>query len=315
MAVITNGDAEDLTFGSIPYPFSAKSGVLKIDPDESGNRFFALRSRSYSWATPKYDLLPDCIQAGSIYSFSVDIRVHSESTQKLRFEIKSTSSGGQNDYKWLVICPEQSASDGFVTCTADWEFSSFQAEASSLELYAVSFQSGYEDILCDIDFDNYSFSFKSGPVRSLVLPDPSGTVASCWGAGSEILVTSNSIKFDDVYTRSIASVVSNADQTATITLNEPIPPTSATNSEPDYPVEVALLSRNIVFEGADTDSASGGHLIVYHTSRPQTLDGAAFVKFGQQGNLGRYVSNVIPYPIEHVQSSTNLSLMLVSFVI
>lgn len=36
---------------------------------------------------------------------------------------------------------------------------------------------------------------------------------------------------------------------------------------PDYAVEVALLSRNIVFEGADDDQNElhGAHFIVFHT--------------------------------------------------
>jgi hypothetical protein len=33
----------------------------------------------------------------------------------------------------------------------------------------------------DVDYDNFSMTFMSGPVKSLVLPDPNGDLASCWG--------------------------------------------------------------------------------------------------------------------------------------
>ena len=59
----------------------------------------------------------------------------------------------------------------------------------------------------------------------------------------------------------------------------------------DFAVEVALLSRNVVFEGAtdDPNELHGAHLIVFHTPEViQKLEGVEFVNFGQQGNLGRY---------------------------
>jgi hypothetical protein len=58
---------------------------------------------------------------------------------------------------------------------------------------------------------------------------------------------------------------------------------------------VALLSRNIVFEGAigedEESDYHGGHLTVYHTPNvTQIIEGAEFRNFGQQGVSGRYVS-------------------------
>jgi hypothetical protein len=58
----------------------------------------------------------------------------------------------------------------------------------------------------------------------------------------------------------------------------------------DYAVEVALLSRNILFVGGtDTTARHGGHLMIMHTPTViQSIIGIEFRNFGQQGALGRY---------------------------
>ena len=75
------------------------------------------------------------------------------------------------------------------------------------------------------------------------------------------------------------------------------PPT--VENEPDFAAEVAVLSRPVVFESVqDGPSAGGfnnlhgGHIIIYHTPHvAQRLEGAEIRGFGQQGELGRYVSH------------------------
>ena len=57
-----------------------------------------------------------------------------------------------------------------------------------------------------------------------------------------------------------------------------------------YAVEVALLSRNIVFEGGPDDVENhGAQFSIRDTPKvKQTLIGVDFQNFGQQGYLGRY---------------------------
>ena len=56
----------------------------------------------------------------------------------------------------------------------------------------------------------------------------------------------------------------------------------------DFAVEVALLSRNIVFEGG-TNLQDGGHFWIMHTpSVAQMIQGIDIQHFGIQGTLGRY---------------------------
>jgi len=289
-----NGDAQDTSIHPFTSPFRRRSGgssVLKIESEESlfdtisTNYFYAMRNRQYSWDTPGYYLLTDCIQKDSVYSVSLDIRVHSESKKNFRVQLTVKQEDGSDSWPWLFSCPPQDFQDGWVTCSGEYTFDEMAGSASKIELYLVSDDS-HDD---DIDVDNYSMTFKSGPVTGLVVPDSTGDLASCWGEGSEILVTSPGLNFDGVDTPTIKSVTFNGDGTSTLELAEPIGSTSFSDNEPDYAVEVALLSRNIVFESDSSDDDKGGHLMVFKTPGvAQTIQGISLRKFGQQGNLGRY---------------------------
>jgi hypothetical protein len=50
--------------------------------------------------------------------------------------------------------------------------------------------------------------------------------------------------------------------------------------------EVALLTRNIVIQGAP-EGLIGGHFIVYSTETSQVIVGLELFNMGQQGRLGR----------------------------
>ena len=104
----------------------------------------------------------------------------------------------------------------------------------------------------------------------------------------------------------------------TITLEEPpkkkdgttsAGPISTLENQPDFPAEVAWLSRSIVFDAetravqkghgywwCDRDSdpkIEGGHMIISHTPGvAQMIEGVEFKNFGQGGTLGRYVRSV-----------------------
>lgn len=115
--------------------------------------------------------------------------------------------------------------------------------------------------------------------------------ASCVNVGDSLAVTSDETWWAKEMVRTITAV----DESTGIVNIEP----SLTSAlpglngpgEPEFAVEVASLSRSVVFE-AQTDNPSGqigGHLIVYHTPNvPQLLSGVRFVNFGQGGILGRY---------------------------
>lgn len=290
--LLINGNAEDPTMHPFTYPYSRTQGssVLTLEEEElngENNHYYHLTNRAYGWASLSYHLPTSCISADSVYSITADIRVHSSTPKSFRYQLTVINADGSKSWPWLGSCAPQTIDDGWVTCFSSYQFDATQGTATELKLYLVSDDSTHDDL----DVDNMSISFQSGPVKSLVLPDSTGDISSCWGPGSQLLVTSNNLDFDDVATPTIASVTNNpTDQTTTVELVEPIEMTSYSDNEPDYAVEVALLSRNIVMESSDTENpVNGGHLIFYHTTHAQFLDGVEFRKFGQAGMLGKYV--------------------------
>lgn len=128
-------------------------------------------------------------------------------------------------------------------------------------------------------------------VSALVLTD---RVQGQWGVGAEVLITSHTQRYDDEQVRTITNITTHTEPGyVVVELHSSIwRPTTIKDSR-DFAVEVALLARNIVFEGAEDDpnDLHGAHLIVFHTPLvEQKLQGVEFRNFGQQGNLGRYVS-------------------------
>jgi len=123
--------------------------------------------------------------------------------------------------------------------------------------------------------------------NEIVLNLPGGR----WREGSEILITGAgaAMNREVVHTITGAQSIGNGDWRFTLNKNLNMP----TTTEKDHPimaVEVALLSRNIVFEGGlSSDELIGGHFWVFRTpSVKQHLEGVDIRNFGQQGSLGRY---------------------------
>lgn len=129
--------------------------------------------------------------------------------------------------------------------------------------------------------------------RALVL---SIAIQGKWGIGAQVLVTSHTREWDEEQVRTITSINAHSEPGyVAVELDSPIWRPTTFKDSPDYATEVALLARNIVFEGDqdDTNLSHGGHLIILNTPNVvQKLEGVEFRNFGQQGNLGRYVSKL-----------------------
>jgi hypothetical protein len=118
------------------------------------------------------------------------------------------------------------------------------------------------------------------------------SVKGKWTKGAEILITSHSQDWMGQQVRRIAAVsdYKNGGLYVQIKLDKPIKrPTTLVQSR-DFAVEVALLSRNIVFQGGvDVIKNHGAHFWVMFTPIViQKLEGVEFINFGQQGLIGRY---------------------------
>lgn len=126
-------------------------------------------------------------------------------------------------------------------------------------------------------------------VNGIVVPG-AGVVGS-WGVGAEVLITSHTQSGDDQQVRKIVSYDTDYSRNGyyRMFLDRPILSPTTTRDDSDFAVEVALLSRNIVFEGGDDDVAfHGGHFWIFETSAyEQRVDGVEVINFGQVRTLAK----------------------------
>lgn len=126
-------------------------------------------------------------------------------------------------------------------------------------------------------------------LKSIVV---NATVNQKWAPGAEILITSHSQRWDRQQVRKITNVspFGSDKNYVTLQLNASLDRPTTLKESPDFAVEVALLSRNILFQGdVDAIKAHGGHFWVMNTPKvQQQIEGVDFKNFGQQGLLGRY---------------------------
>eukprot|EP00547_Thalassionema_nitzschioides_P017582 CAMPEP_0194244958 /NCGR_PEP_ID=MMETSP0158-20130606/12293_1 /TAXON_ID=33649 /ORGANISM="Thalassionema nitzschioides, Strain L26-B" /LENGTH=898 /DNA_ID=CAMNT_0038980567 /DNA_START=451 /DNA_END=3147 /DNA_ORIENTATION=- len=111
--------------------------------------------------------------------------------------------------------------------------------------------------------------------------------AECWGAGTELVLTSHTLYDGD---RQVATVEDVDLINGIIYLSRKISRPLTFLEHGDFGVEVASLNRPVVFEAEShqDDELMGGHLIIFGTSTLQHLEGVEIRNFGQQGLLGRY---------------------------
>jgi hypothetical protein len=129
----------------------------------------------------------------------------------------------------------------------------------------------------------------SSDLRSIVVE---ATVNGKWAPGAEILLTSHTQQSDGHQTRNIVGVSAfgSDGKYMMLTLNSAVDRPTTQIESADFATEVALLSRNIAFQGgSDSNSLQGGHFWVMNTPKVQQyIEGVDFQNFGQQGLLGRY---------------------------
>jgi hypothetical protein len=126
-------------------------------------------------------------------------------------------------------------------------------------------------------------------LRSIIVD---AAVNGKWAPGSEILITSHTTKWDGHQVRTIVKVSTfgSDGKYVSLSLNNAIDRPTTILDSPDFAVEIALLSRNIVFQGgSDANVLHGGHFWIIQTPKVQQyIEGIDFQNFGQQGSLGRY---------------------------
>ena len=125
------------------------------------------------------------------------------------------------------------------------------------------------------------------------------TAASCWRIGDTLVLSSPHKDMNKTFQSLIVDI---NEELGEVIVESSIPPYFkfvTLQTAPDFAVEVTALDRSIVFsafidEDDEEDELIGGHFMIYHTPGiVQIIEGIEVTNFGQQGNLGRYVSNTV----------------------
>jgi hypothetical protein len=282
-----NSDAELL--GLSPYPFRTNNEDTHLSVvAEGSNHYFEVTGREFAVQNARrgnlrnagitWDVPQSCfMKTHSKFTFKADIRMHSLSLVSAEWKIKGTRTGKKPVIESLATCP--SSVGNWVNCYGEFKPSIELTKVDRLEVFLETDTSSY-----DIDYDVDNISFKrttkgEGGFDRLILPN---SVENVWNTGAELLITSHTSEWDGHSTRRVTSI-ENHDKEGyvSISLNEPIDRPITLGSNPFYATEVALLSRNIVFMGAN-----GGHLTVLNTpNQAQLIQGVEFREFGSGGEV------------------------------
>lgn len=288
--LIRNGDAELNGINTYPaQSLDIPGSYLTVGTESVGgtpNKYFKLTSRTQEFASIFFDIPKACAEPYSSYSISNTIRVRN-STNPITAQMllkKTFVTGSTTDFVYEQIGTCASSQNTWAKCNATITFTPAYDVYTSIQLFWVTIG----DTSSEADYDNIVVQRTAVGVNSITVDS---SVASCWGVGSELMVTSHTLDFSGTSVTKISSI-STSNGKALITLSPRIPKVTSAAQNTNYPAEAAILTRNIVFEAAtdDTVQTDGGHLTIFHTGGGvvQQLEGVELRRFGQQGMYGRY---------------------------
>jgi hypothetical protein len=293
-----NGDAELLGWNSYPFHTNDPDTHLSIAKEEF-NHYFSISGRGFALLNPKnrnwrsngitWNIPQPCVRTRAKYRFKADVRMHSLRPVASTWKIMGFVSDEESTIDTIVDCPPSKGV--WVTCIGEFEPSLALASAARFEVFLEVGSSSYD---VNYDVDNLGFETVQGGLDRLILPK---SVENLWNPGSEILVTSHTSNWEAHQVRTITAVENHdKDGYVRVNLNEAIDRPLTLGSNPFHATEVALLSRNVVFNGTN-----GGHLTVLHTpGQSQVIQGIDFVEFGEQG-----VRDAYPIHFDFCQDSVN----------
>lgn len=293
-----NGDAELL--GLSPYPFRTNNHEIHLSIGEEGSsHYFAISGRGFAVQNAKkgnwrsagitWDILPPCVKPHAKYRFKAEIRMHALRPVLSTWKVKGFVSDGKSAVENIADCPPSEGT--WVTCHGDFQPSQKLSGANRFEVFLETDASSHD---VSYDVDNISFEIIEGGIDRVILPK---VVENMWNPGSEILITSHTTSWDAHQVRTINSVENHDEEGyVRVNLNEPIDRPLTLGSNPFHATEVALLSRNVVFNGT-----GGGHLSVVHTpGQTQVIQGIDFVEFGEEG-----IRDAYPIHFDFCQDNVN----------
>ena len=257
--LIRNGDASASEIH--PFPLESWGGKLSVQTAGNGNSYFRIESRSSSTDSIAYQLpAPACMVAGGRYRVSARVRCKAKVAVKTVMVFRAFSSGSATRFV-MAECPPSSRQ--FVNCDSEFVVPP-DFGADKVDELRLSFETPGSQAVFEVD--DWHLQLVAGSKESLLVQE--NGVAGCWDKGAEILITSHTTDLESAQVRRLVSTPrSRGDGFVRLDLDEAIVPPVTVQDGDGFAVEVALLSRNILFEGAtdDPDSLLGGHLIVLHT--------------------------------------------------
>jgi hypothetical protein len=276
--LIMNGDAEAHSIH--PYPMVAAGGSLGIFIFETGNQVFRVTGRSSDTDAVQYNLAaPGCVMTGAQYSVRARVRFVSETpvASTMMFRIFFT------DKTSLVMEAATCAAAGRAWEDCLGRFTVVDDfEPENVDYVRIFFVTrGAPGVTMDVDDWELQVS---RPAKTGIVVEGDGIV-DCWSEGAEVVITSHTLDQNDAQVRQLVnSPVELENGLVRLDLDDFIifPVTEVQGDS--FAVEVALLNRNIRFQGGYEQNDKGGHFMVMHTpSVVQNVRGVEFRNFGRQG--------------------------------
>jgi hypothetical protein len=275
--LIRNGDAQASAVH--PFPMEASRGSrLSVYTVPNGTSFFRSDLRTSVTDSIVYPLSdPDCLVPGARYKVGARVRIMSQVQVESLMVFRAM---GKSPTRFVIAkCPPSQGNS--VTCVSEFIA---PHELDGAERIQLSFET-LEGSLDTMEVDNWELEFVQGPAASILVQEDG--ILGCWDKGAEILITSHTTDLESSQVRRLMSTPeSMGNGLVRLDLHDVIVPPVTVEDGDGFAVEVALLSRNIVFAGAadESDSLLGGHLIVLHTPGvPQKIEGVELQNFGRQG--------------------------------
>jgi len=280
--LLMNGDAEASAFD--PYPMEKIGRDSRLLVMSGDSKFFRTDHRtSKRDSVANYIDAPGCIVPGARYKIFARIRVLSAEPVEASIIFRTLFQDASSSKIVVADCPSSQSDwvycESFFTVVDDFDADHVEHIRFSFETPTTSLDS--------FDVDDWNLELDEVFKPSIIVQEEG--VSGCWGSGAEILITSHTTDFESSQQRHlVADPEPYADGLVRLRLNDFIVPSVTEQDGDGFAVEVALLSRNVVFEGAEdrVDERLGGHLIVFRTpDLPQQIQGVEIRNFGRQGKF------------------------------
>ncbi len=282
--LVQNGDASVLDGFAYPMRGYLYRNPVFVKDDGDGNQYFSIKDRKYAHDNLVFDVVPGCLEENSVYTFSMKIRIHSQNEIKPEVILKfhPTNPGDRPSFSFMARdCPATSEDIGWVTCTNDVTFKAGHSSALRVEALVLI----QDDYTSNVDYDDISLVHKTGAPSALRLHGTT-QLDTCWGPGAQVALPSETLSYEQGHLATIQAIVdgNGVDLIETIT-----PSPSVSDIYPEFPSEMALISRNILFKSGDSSSVGPTLTILRTPSVPQKIQGVEINGFGREGVAGIHV--------------------------